>query len=124
MNQTDNLTQSIVAGIREKKGRNIVTADLSTIITAPCQAFVLCTGGSPQQVQALADSVRETVRKQAGEKPAAVCGLDNAEWVALDYGTVMVHIFLPEPREYYDLEHLWDDAEIEQLPDEAPDAQQ
>lgn len=118
MNTTQKLTQAIVAGIREKKGRDVVTADLSAIETAPCQTFVLCTAGSPQQVDALTDSIEETVRKEVGEKPAAVCGRENAEWVAMDYGTVMVHVFLPEPRDYYDLEHLWDDAQLEHLPEE------
>lgn len=118
MSNIQELKDAIVAGIREKKGRDIVVADLSAIETAPCQAFVLCTAGSPQQVDAVTDSIEEFARKQAGEKPAAVCGRENAEWVALDYGTVMVHVFLPEPREYYDLEHLWQDAELDRLPDE------
>ncbi|MBR1838509.1 MAG: ribosome silencing factor [Bacteroidaceae bacterium] len=118
MDKTQELTAAIVAGIREKKGRDIVTADLSAIETAPCQAFVLCTAGSPQQVDAVTDAIEEAARIQAGEKPAAICGRENAEWVAMDYGTVMVHIFLPEPREYYDLEHLWDDATITHLPEE------
>lgn len=118
MNATQKLTDAIVTGIREKKGRDIVIADLSAIETAPCKAFVLCTGGSPQQVDALTDAIEEAARKQAGEKPAAICGRDNAEWVALDYGTVMVHVFLAEPREYYDLEHLWDDATLTSLPND------
>ncbi len=112
------MTDAIVAGIREKKGHDLVTADLSAIETAPCKTFVLCTGNSPQQVDAIVDSIEEQARKQAGEKPAAICGRENAEWVAMDYGTVMVHVFLPEPRDYYDLEHLWDDAKIELLPEE------
>ena len=118
MDKIQELTTAIVAGIREKKGRDIVIADLSTIETAPCKTFVLCTAGSPQHVDAVVDSIEEFARKQAGEKPAAICGRENAEWVAMDYGTVMVHVFLPEPRDYYDLEHLWDDANIEHLPDE------
>lgn len=118
MDKIQELTSAIVAGIREKKGRDIVIADLSTIETAPCKTFVLCTAGSPQQIDAVVDSIEEFARKQAGEKPAAICGRENAEWVAMDYGTVMVHVFLPEPRDYYDLEHLWDDANIEHLPDE------
>jgi ribosome-associated protein len=51
------------------------------------------------------------------EKPTAVVGLENAQWVAMDYTDVMVHIFLPDVREYYDLEHLWEDAEVTQIPD-------
>lgn len=117
MDQTRNLVNAVIEGIEEKKGRSIVVADLSKIETAPGKFFVICTGGSPQQVEAVADSVEELVRKQTGEKPAAIAGRENAQWVAMDYGTVMVHVFLPEPREYYDLEHLWDDASLEAVPD-------
>lgn len=117
MDQTRDLVKAVIGGIEEKKGRSIVVADLSKIDTAPGKYFVICTGGSPQQVEAIADSVEEEVRKRVGEKPAAVAGMENAQWVAMDYGTVMVHIFLPEPRDYYDLEHLWEDANLESIPD-------
>lgn len=117
IDQTKHLVKAVIEGIEEKKGHSIVVADLSKIETAPGKYFVICTGGSPQQVEAIADSVGEQVRKLTDEKPAAVAGLENAQWVAMDYGTVMVHIFLPEPREYYDLEHLWEDADLEELPD-------
>lgn len=117
MNQTQELVKAVVDGIQEKKGRSITVADLAEIESAPSKYFVICTGGSPQQVGAVADSVEERARKQAGEKPAAIAGKQNAQWVAMDYGTVMVHIFLPEARDFYDLEHLWEDARLETLPD-------
>jgi len=117
MKETEKLVETIVKGIQEKKGFDIVTADLSHIDTAPARYFVICSGNSPQQVEAVADSVRETARIEAGEKPAAVAGMENAQWVALDYGTVMVHIFLPEAREHYDLENLWVDSELSRIPD-------
>lgn len=117
MEETQKLVNTIIDGIQEKKGRGIVTVDLRNIITAPSSYFVICTGGSPQQVDAITDSVEEFARKQAGEKPAAIAGHENGEWVAMDYGTVMVHIFLPEAREHYDLENLWDDAELTQIAD-------
>jgi len=117
MNQTQELVKTVIGGIQEKKGRAITVADLTGIDTAPSKYFVICTGGSPQQVEAVADSVEEQARKLAGEKPAAVAGRQNAQWVAMDYGTVMVHIFLPEARDFYDLEHLWDDARLETVPD-------
>ncbi len=118
MNQIMKLADAIVFGIREKKGRDIVLADLSNIETAPCQMFVVCSGGSPQQVDALVDAIEKTAREQCGERPAAICGRERGEWVAMDYGTIMVHVFLPAPREYYDLENLWDDARVERLSDE------
>ncbi len=117
MTSTKALVNYIIEGIQDKKGHAIVTADLTQITSAPCQYFIICTGNSPQQVEAIAESIGDSARIKGGEKPTAVCGLENAEWVAIDYGTVMVHIFLPEKREYYDLEHLWDDATLISTPD-------
>jgi ribosome-associated protein len=114
--QTEQLIGHIQAGIEEKKGRDIVVADFSNIPEAICQAFVICTGNSPTHLQALTDSVEEFARKGAGVHPAAIAGLRNAQWVAMDYGTVIVHLFLREVREFYDLERLWADAIITEIP--------
>ena len=114
--QTEQLVSHIQAGIEEKKGRDIVIADFSEIPEAICQAFVICTGNSPSHIQALTDSVEEFARKGVGARAAAVAGLRNAQWVAMDYGTVIVHLFLQEARDFYDLEHLWADAEITEIP--------
>lgn len=111
------LTQAIIEGIQEKKGKSITVADLSGIHTAPCQQFVVCTANSPQHADAITDSIEEFARKKGGEKPTAICGRDNGIWIAMDYGTVMVHTFVPDAREFYDIEHLWDDAELMQVPD-------
>ncbi len=111
------LVRSIIKGMQEKKGSRIVVADLSSIETAPCQHFIICEAGSPQQVEAITRSVEEQARLRAHEKPSAIIGRSNAQWVAMDYGTELVHIFLPDMREYYDLEHLWQDAELTTLPD-------
>jgi ribosome-associated protein len=102
---------------QEKKGSNILDDDLTKIEGTICQYFMICTGNSPTQVEAIAESVGDVVREKLGEKPAHVVGLENAQWVAMDYTDVLVHIFLPDVREYYDLEHLWEDAPIEQIPD-------
>lgn len=112
---TKELVDAIREGIEEKKGRAITVADLSNIAEAVCQAFVICTGGSPTQVHALADSVEDVVTKRGLGKPAAIVGMQNAQWVAMDYGNVMVHIFLQELRDFYDLEHLWADADITEI---------
>ena len=114
MNQ---LVETITKGIQEKKGRGIVVADLSGIDGTICHYFVICQGNSPSQVEAITDSVGEFARKELGEKPTHVVGLENAQCVAMDYTDVLVHIFLPDVREYYDLEHLWDDAQLTQIPD-------
>jgi len=115
MEETKVLVETITKGIQEKKGNNIVIVDLSGIESSICRYFVICEGGSPTQVGAITDSVRDVVREQLGEKPAHVVGEENAQWVAMDYGDAMVHVFLPDVREYYDLEHLWDDAPLEKV---------
>lgn len=114
---TQQIIDTLIAGLQERKGRNICTVDLSHFDTAPARAFVICTGGSPQQVDALADSAEEFCRERLGEKPAAVVGKTNSVWVAMDFGDVILHIFLPTERDYYDLEHLWSDAEVKHIED-------
>lgn len=117
MEQTSQLVETIKKGIQEKKGQHIVVADLQQIEGAICRYFIICQGNSPSQVEAITESVGEFARKELGEKPSMVAGLENAQWVAMDYSDVLVHIFLPDIREYYDLEHLWDDAKLTQIPD-------
>jgi ribosome-associated protein len=117
MKQTSRLVETITKGIQEKKGQHIVVADLQGIEGAISNYFVICQGNSPSQVEAITESVGEMARKQLGEKPSKVAGLENAQWVAMDYGDVMVHIFVPDTRAYYDLEHLWDDAGLTHIED-------
>jgi ribosome-associated protein len=116
MKKKNELVETIVAGLQDKKGRDIVVADLTEIADAVCRYFVICTGGSPQQIQALAHSVGETCRDKMATKPLAVDGLNNAAWVAMDYADVIVHIFLPDLRSFYDIEHLWADADLRSIP--------
>jgi len=116
MTETTNLVNAITKGIQEKKGQNIVIADLSHIDGAIAKCFVICQGNSPSQVEAIAESVAETCRKDLKEKPVGVNGLGSNQWVAIDFVDVLVHIFVPELRQFYDLEHLWEDAKLTQLP--------
>lgn len=117
MNTTERLVDSIIKGIQDKKGSGIVVADVSGIDGTICKDFIICQGNSPQQVEAIAGSVSDYVRETMGEKPVNCVGLDNAVWVAMDYVDVLVHVFVPETRAYYDLEHLWEDAKLKQIPD-------
>lgn len=117
MTEATNLVKSITKGIQEKKGQRIVIADLSHIDYAIANYFVICQGNSPTQVEAIAESVGDICRKETGEKPVGVNGLGNNQWVAIDYVDVLVHIFMPEAREFYDLENLWEDAKLTELPD-------
>ena len=116
MYSRDLLIDKIVKGMQEKKGHDIVVVDFSPIEDTVCKTFVICTGNSPSQVQALADSVSETARREAQSKPTAVDGLRQSMWVAMDYSDVIVHIFLKEMRDFYDLEHLWADALLTEIP--------
>ncbi|WP_024989057.1 ribosome silencing factor [Segatella albensis] len=117
MKEAKELVKTITEGIQEKKGSGIVIVDLTHIDGAIAKYFVICQGGSPTQVEAIAESVSEFARKE-GEKPVSVVGLETDQWVAMDYVDVLVHIFLPEAREFYDLENLWEDAKLTRIPDE------
>jgi len=113
----DVLLGSVVKGIFEKKGRDVLKIDLRNLENRIADYFVICHGSSTTQVDTICDSVEDTVRKVAGEKPLHVEGLDNCFWVLLDYGNVIVHIFLEEYRNFYILESLWADASIEAMED-------
>lgn len=115
--ETQQLITTIQSGIQEKKGHNIVVADLSTTDSSLCEAFVICTGGSPTQVQAVAQSIGEVARERLNARPIAVDGMRESIWVAMDYGQVIVHVMLPDAREFYDIEHLWADAQLTAIPD-------
>lgn len=117
MTTTEQLIDLVIEGIQEKKGHDITVANLSNIISAPAEAFVICTANNPSQVDSIIDSVENTTRIKGGENPAAIAGRENALWVAMDYGNVMVHVFTKETREYYDIDNLWSDAEITQIQD-------
>jgi ribosome-associated protein len=111
------LLGSIMKGVFEKKGQNVLKIDLRKLETRITDYFVICHAASGTQVGAICDSVEDTVRKETGEKPLHIEGLDNCFWVLLDYGSVIVHIFLEEYRNFYSLESLWSDATIEKLED-------
>jgi ribosome-associated protein len=117
MDQTVELVNTVVKGLQEKKGKNIVTVDLTMNQGAICRYMVIGEGNTPTQVSALTDSVWETARKEADEKPLSIDGYQAAQWVGMDYGTVLVHIFLPEQRRFYNLEGLWADSDIREVPD-------
>jgi ribosome-associated protein len=93
----------------EKKAREIVVLRLSAI-TEFTDYFVICTGNSSRQTQAIADAVIEELKK-IKTRPLHTEGYNNAEWILIDYGAFVVHIFTEESRSFYDLERLWRDAE-------------
>jgi len=117
MDDVKNLVETVVEALQEKKGKRIVTMDLSKLGNSICQYFVICQGKTPTQVSALCDSVWDIVYERLCEKPMGAVGMKEAQWIAMDYGTVILHIFIPELREFYSLESLWADAEMTEIPD-------
>lgn len=103
--------QALVAAraIDEKKGTDIVIQDVSDLLNVT-DYFVICTAANNRRVDAIAEEVEEQLFKDFGIKPVSIEGLDESEWVLMDYGPIVVHIFQPGPRDYYRLEQLWDAA--------------
>jgi ribosome-associated protein len=114
---TELLLGSVIRGIYEKKGQNVLKIDLRKLDNRITDYFIICHASSGTQVSAICDSVEDTVRKEASENPLHLEGLDNCFWVLLDYGNVIVHVFLEEYRNFYNLESLWADANIEVMED-------
>lgn len=109
------LVRSIIKGIEEKKGYEIICIHLDKIENAVTDYFIICHGTSKTQVDAIADSVIDTVRKDIQEKPWQQEGFENAEWILLDYVKAVVHIFQQDTRKFYKLEELWADAKVERI---------
>jgi len=106
------LIDEILFSIKDVKGVDVNIMDLSKISNTVCGFFIVCTGTSNTHVAAISNSVKRHVSKKLKEKPFSIEGVENQEWVLIDYVDVVVHIFQREIREYYDLENLWGDAKI------------
>lgn len=117
MKEVKSLVNNIVAACQDKKAKNIVIVDMTELPGTICQYFVICEGNTPIQVTAIADEVVDSVKKKKKERPLSFDGLREGRWVGIDYGTVIVHVFIPELREFYNIEHLWADAKLESIPD-------
>ena len=111
------IVEKIVEGIQEKKGKKTVVVNLNKLNEAPCSYFVICEGNTPIQVSAISEEIVDYLKKKKKERPLLIDGLRESRWVGIDYGTVIVHVFVPELREFYNIEHLWADAKLESIPD-------
>lgn len=114
---SEKLAEVIVKGMQEKKASDIVVMDLRKVKNAVADFFILCSGNSDKQLDAIADSVDAEVFKALKENPWHSEGKSNKEWVLLDYIDVVAHVFRKDKREFYALERLWGDAEITQIED-------
>ncbi|MBR2617707.1 MAG: ribosome silencing factor [Paludibacteraceae bacterium] len=111
------LVSTIVDGIQDNKASRIVVANLSHIENTICNYMIICEGNSNTHVNAIATNLKDYVREHAHEKPMAMEGFENCEWIVVDYTDIMVHIMQREPRAFYDLEHLWEDAQLTEIED-------
>jgi ribosome-associated protein len=109
------LADLVVQGMLEKKALNIAVLDLREVKNAIADYFIICSGGSDTQVDAIADSVMDEVHKHCGQNPWHKEGFQNKEWILLDYLDVVCHIFQKEKRAFYDLEEFWGDAKIQHI---------
>lgn len=117
MNITDDLNTHIIDAIQDRKGSKITIVDLSHIESAAAPMFIIAQGSSTMNVAAIADNVREKLLEDIHVKPYNYDGYGADEWIIIDYGSVMVHIFMPDARLRYNLEELWSDAIITEIPD-------
>jgi ribosome-associated protein len=108
---------SVVKGLFEKKGEKVALIDLRKIESRVCDYFIISHATSSKQVDSLAWSVEDIVRRETGRKPYHIEGRENCIWVLLDYGDILVHIFQQPYREFYNLESLWADGTLTMLED-------
>ena len=109
------IIQAILKGMLDKKAKNPVVLRFGKLPAAVCDAFVICHGTSRTQVEAIAENVIVETKKECGESPWQKEGFENAEWILIDYFSVVVHIFQDTRRNFYNLEQLWGDAKIERI---------
>jgi ribosome-associated protein len=114
---SEKLSELIVKGMQEKKASDIVVLDLRKVKNAVADFFVIGSGNSDKQLDAITESVDEFVFKSTKENPWHMEGKNNKEWMLLDYINVVAHVFKKDKRDFYALEKLWGDAEITEIED-------
>ena len=112
LNKNSKIIKAIIHAIQEKKGENIVSLDLRKIPEAVADFFIICQASNNTQLKAIADFIEEDVKLKCGEPPYKHEGKQAQQWILIDYVNVVVHIMLPEPRKFYQLEEMWSDASV------------
>ncbi len=107
---SEELANWIVRGMQEKKALDIVSLNLKSVKNAIADYFVICSGSSDTQIDAISDSIDEQVYTKLQQSPWHKEGMENKQWILLDYVDVVAHVFNNQSREYYNLEDLWGDA--------------
>jgi ribosome-associated protein len=100
-----------VDAIEDKKGSDIILLDLREQ-AAFADYFLICSGENERQIRALAESIRAEAKQKAGVLSNHLEGIPEAGWILVDFGDLVVHVFAPEKRQFYDLEDLWGDARV------------
>ena len=104
------IIKTIINAIQEKKGENVISLDLRKIPEAVADFFIVCEANNPSLLKAIADEVEHEVKERCGESAYKHEGRQAQQWILIDYVNVVVHIMLPEPRKFYQLEEMWSDA--------------
>ena len=117
LTRNSKIFKTIIHAIHEKKGANIVSLDLRKIPEAVADFFIICQANNNNQLRAIADNIEEEVNDQCDERPYKHEGRQAEQWILIDYVNVVVHVMLPEPRKFYQLEELWHDAPGMEHPD-------
>jgi ribosome-associated protein len=110
LTRNSKIFKTIIKAIQDKKGENIISLDLRKIPEAVADFFIICQANSNTQIKAIADFVEEEVKDKCGEAAYKHEGRQAQQWILIDYVDVVVHIMLPEPRKFYQLEEMWSDA--------------
>jgi len=110
LTRSSKLFKTIIHAIQEKKGEQIVSLDLRKIPEAVADFFIICQASNNNQLKAIADNIEFEVKNNCGENPFKHEGRQAEQWILIDYVNIVVHIMLPEPRKFYQLEELWSDA--------------
>ena len=104
--------KTIIHAIQEKKGEHIVSLDLRKIPEAVADFFIICQAGNTTQLRAIADFIETDVKEKCLESAYKHEGRQGQQWILIDYVNVVVHVMLPEPRKFYQLEEMWHDAPV------------
>jgi ribosome-associated protein len=112
LTRSSKIIKTIINAIQQKKGENIVSLDLRKIPEAVADFFIICQANNNIQLKAIADNIEEEVKNKCVERPYKHEGRQGQQWILIDYINVVVHIMLPEPRKFYQLEEMWSDAPL------------
>ncbi len=110
LTRNSKLFKTIIHAIEEKKGEQIVSLDLRKIPEAVSDFFIICQASNNNQLKAIADNIEKEVKDSCDENPYKHEGKQAEQWILIDYVNIVIHIMLPEPRKFYQLEELWSDA--------------